>query len=202
MGALAVAGLVVVRDDARALFDDLTSGGALAAVLVSGAAGLATILLVRARRYEPARFSGALAVAGVVAGWGLAQRPDLLPGLTVEAAAAGHATLVALLISLAVGALILIPALALLFGLVLRGRFDEGAAVQSAEPAAAPRPRTRRLLPAALALLVVGLPLALLGDGLVLGIGFVALAGFVTVGTFALLDPALVGGDEGRDPAR
>jgi len=202
MGALAVAGLVVVRDDARALFDDLTSGGALAAVLVSGAAGLATILLVRARRYEPARFSGALAVAGVVAGWGLAQRPDLLPGLTVKEAAAGHATLVALLISLAVGALILIPALALLFGLVLRGRFDEGAAVQSAEPAAAPRRRTRRLLPAALALLVVGLPLALLGDGLVLGIGFVALAGFVAVGTFALLDPALVGSDEGRDPAR
>jgi cytochrome d ubiquinol oxidase subunit II len=48
-------------------------------VLVSGAAGLATILLVSARRYEPARFSGALAVAAVVAGWGLAQRPDLLP---------------------------------------------------------------------------------------------------------------------------
>jgi hypothetical protein len=85
---------------------------------------------------------------------------------------------------------------------VLRGRFDEGAAVQSAEPAAAPRPRTRRLLPAALVLLVVGLPLALLGDGLLLGIGFVALAGFVAVGAFVLLDPALLSGEEGPDPAR
>jgi cytochrome d ubiquinol oxidase subunit II len=201
MGALAVAGLIVVREDARPLFDDLTTGGALAAVLVSGAAGLATILLVSARRYEPARFSGALAVAAVVAGWGLAQRPDLLPGLTVKQAAADHATLVALLISLAVGAVILVPALALLFGLVLRGRFDEGGDVRSAEPAAAPPPSTRRVLPAALALLAVGLPLALLGDGLLLGIGFVALAGFVVVGVFALLDPALLSGEERRGPA-
>ncbi|HEV8152213.1 MAG TPA: cytochrome d ubiquinol oxidase subunit II [Solirubrobacteraceae bacterium] len=201
MGALAVAGLIVVREDARPLFDDLTTGGALAAVLVSGAAGLATILLVSARRYEPARFSGALAVAAVVAGWGLAQRPDLLPGLTVKQAAADHATLVALLISLAVGAVILVPALALLFGLVLRGRFDEGGDVRSAEPAAAPPLSTRRVLPAALALLAVGLPLALLGDGLLLGIGFVALAGFVVVGVFALLDPALLSGEERRGPA-
>jgi cytochrome d ubiquinol oxidase subunit II len=202
MGPLAVGGLLAVREDARALFDDLTSGTALAAVLVSGAAGLATILLLRARRYEPARFSGALAVAAVVAGWGFAQRPDLLPGLTVDEAAADHATLVALLVSLAVGSLILLPALALLFGLVLRGRFDEGAAAEAAEPAAAPRPPLRRALPAAIALLVVGLPLALLGDGLVLGIGFVALAAFVAVGLFALLDPALLSGDDGRDPAR
>jgi hypothetical protein len=118
----------------------------------------------------------------------------------VKQAAADHATLVALLISLAVGALILVPALALLFGLVLRGRFDEGGDVRSAEPAAAPPPSTRRVLPAALALLAVGLPLALLGDGLLLGIGFVALAGFVVVGVFALLDPALLSGEERRGP--
>jgi cytochrome d ubiquinol oxidase subunit II len=78
MGPLAVGGLVALRADARPLFDDLTSGAGLAAVLVSAAAGLATILLLRARRYEPARFSAALAVAAVVAGWGIAQQPDLL----------------------------------------------------------------------------------------------------------------------------
>src|SRR5204863_318725 len=39
-GALAIAGLVVLRADARALFDDLTSGAGIVAVLVSGAAGV------------------------------------------------------------------------------------------------------------------------------------------------------------------
>ena len=39
--------------------------------------------------------------------------------------AAGDATLLALLMSRAIGAVILIPSLILLFGLVLRGRFDE-----------------------------------------------------------------------------
>src|SRR5437763_6013074 len=37
-GALAVVGIVVLRFDARALFDDLTSGGALAVVIVSAIA--------------------------------------------------------------------------------------------------------------------------------------------------------------------
>ena len=102
-GALAVGGLVVLREDARPLFDGLTSGAGLAAVLVSALAGLVTLALVRAGRYEPARFSAALAVAAIVAGWGIAQSPDLLPGLTIEDAAAGRPTLWALLISIAAG---------------------------------------------------------------------------------------------------
>jgi hypothetical protein len=111
--------------------------------------------------------------------------------------------LVALLVSLAAGSLILLPALVLLFGLVLRGRFDEErTAVEGPGAAAAPRPRARRRLPAAAVLLVVGLPLALLGEGLVLGIGFVALGAFVAVVALALLDPALLAGEERRDPAR
>ncbi len=61
----------------------------------------------------------ALAVAAIVAGWGIAQSPDILPGLTVHAAAASHATLVALLISIALGLIVLVPALVLLFGLVV-----------------------------------------------------------------------------------
>jgi cytochrome bd ubiquinol oxidase subunit II len=79
-GALALAGLAVVRGDAEHLFEGLTHGAGLAAVLVSGAAGVATLVLVWAGRYEPARYAGALSVAAVVAGWALAQRPDFLPG--------------------------------------------------------------------------------------------------------------------------
>ena len=97
------------------------------------------------RRYEPARVSAALAVAAIVAGWGIAQSPDILPGLTVHDAAAGHATLVALLISIAAGLVILVPSLVLLFGLVLRGRFDPAApAVADATGAAARRAATAR----------------------------------------------------------
>ena len=202
MGVLAIAGLVALRADARGLFDELTSGGGLAAIAVSAAAGLATILLVGARRYEPARVSAALAVAAVVAGWGIAQEPDLLPGLTIEEAAADDATLVALLISLAVGSLILIPALALLFGLVLRGRFDEEVPAVPEPPPRGPGQGPGRALPVAAVLAAVGVPLALLFEGFVLGAGIVALVLAVAVGAVALLDPAALGAEEGEAPGR
>jgi cytochrome bd ubiquinol oxidase subunit II len=192
-GALGLAGLIVLRADARELFDDLTSGGGLVAVIASAVGGIATVALVRAERYDPARASAALAVAAIVAGWGLAQRPELLPGLTVDEAAAGHSTLVALLISIAAGLVILVPSLMLLYGLVLRGRFDPGA-----EPAAegAPPPPRRALRPpvaAAVALLAIGAPLTFLTEGVTLAIGVLALVAFVATGALALLQPESLG---------
>ena len=120
-GGLAVAALLVVRSEARELFDDLVGDG-LPALIVSGLAGAGTLALVWARRYEWARYSAALAVAAVVAGWAIAQQPVLLPGLTVSEAAAGHDTLVAVLVSVGAGALLLAPSLVFLFALTLRGR--------------------------------------------------------------------------------
>src|SRR3954470_13534606 len=61
-GAAALGSLLVVRSDAPDLFDGLTSGGGLAAVAVSGAAGLVTMVLVAVRRFGPARLSAAAAV--------------------------------------------------------------------------------------------------------------------------------------------
>jgi cytochrome d ubiquinol oxidase subunit II len=125
-GGLALAGLLVVRSDARDLFDGLTSGAGLACVLVSGAAGLTTIALVAGGRHEPARFVAALSVAAVVAGWAFAQRPYVLPPeLTLDEAAAPDATLAAVLAGLGIGALILVPSLVLLYRLVLRGELDQ-----------------------------------------------------------------------------
>src|SRR5205085_12101337 len=49
-------------------------------------------------------------------------QPELLPGLTVSDAAASHDVVVAVLVSVAAGALVLAPSLALLFTLTLRGR--------------------------------------------------------------------------------
>ena len=191
-GALAVAGLIVLRADARELFDDLTSGGGLAAVLVSAAAGLGTLALVRDGRYEPARFSAALAVAAIVAGWGLAQRPELLPGLTVQEAAAGHSTLVALLISIGAGLVVLVPSLMLLYGLVLRGRFDTSAPEVAERPPGRPSREPGRLVPVAGVLLAVGAPLTFLTEGVTLAIGVLALVLFVATGAAALLRPELL----------
>jgi cytochrome d ubiquinol oxidase subunit II len=123
-GALALAGLLVVRSSALPLWHGLMSETGLALVVVSGVAGSGTLLLVSWSRFGLARVSAALAVAAVVAGWAAAQQPYLLPGLTVRAAAAGRATLIATITGVAVGAAVLVPSLALLYTLVLRGRLD------------------------------------------------------------------------------
>jgi cytochrome bd ubiquinol oxidase subunit II len=126
-GALAIAGLLVVRSDARELWEGLTSGGGLACVLASAAAGLCTLVLEWRSRFEPARYTVAVAVGAIVTGWAVAQQPYLLPpDLTVAEAAASDATLAALLGCVAAGSLILVPALAWLFRLTLRGELDRG----------------------------------------------------------------------------
>jgi cytochrome d ubiquinol oxidase subunit II len=52
----------------------------------------------------------------------------VLPGLTIGQAAAGRATLIATIVGVAVGAAVLVPSLALLYSLVLRGRLDTAVA--------------------------------------------------------------------------
>ena len=153
-GVAAAAALLVMRSDAPRIYHGLTSGAGLAAVLVSVAAGAATLLLVLRRAYPPARIAAAVAVAAVVAGWGLAQRPELLPGLTVQEAAASDSVLWALIVAAVLGAAILIPSLAYLFGLVLSGRFDE--AGEGGEQTVPPRPRAAaRRVPVSRALAVL-----------------------------------------------
>jgi len=136
-GALALAGLFVVRASApRYLWNGLTSGLGLALVCVCALAGVVTMVLVWVGWFGLARASAALAVAAVIAGWAAAQSPRLLPGLTVAAAAAPRATLIATIVGVAVGALVLLPSLALLYTLVLRGRLDTGDTAGDAEAAA------------------------------------------------------------------
>ena len=84
------------------------------------------------RRYAWARISSSLAVAAILVGWAAAQYPYVLPPtLTIEEAARGRATLVAMLVSLVVGSLLLVPSLYYLYSLFQRGeptRTSEGAA--------------------------------------------------------------------------
>jgi cytochrome d ubiquinol oxidase subunit II len=125
-GAVALGGVLVLRSDARELYDGLTSGAGLACVLLSGLGGVATLALVATGRYEPARFAAVVAVAAIVAGWAFAQRPYLLPpDLTLDDAAAPDATLAAVLVGLGIGLVILVPSLWFLYRLVLRGVLDQ-----------------------------------------------------------------------------
>jgi cytochrome d ubiquinol oxidase subunit II len=183
-GAIAIAGLVVMHHDAQRIYHGLTSGYGLLAVVVSGLAGLTALGLVWLRRFELARLAAALAVAAILAGWAAAQRPTVLPGLTLHQAAASDATLVALIVSVVVGGLILAPSLGLLFRLVLRGALDPGTLAADVPPilnrAAPNRTRAARL---AAGCLVIGVILLTLADRDVAhAVGVVAL---LTAGVFA-----------------
>ena len=183
-GALALAGPLVLHSDARDLYDGLTSGAGLVALLISVVAGAATLALVAARRFEPARLSAAAAVAAIVAGWALAQEPTFLPGLSIEEAAASDATITAVLIGFGAGLLILLPSLAFLFRLVLTGRFDPAAPLKAeAEGQATPtRARAAEAFPsrpvavggpavASAAFLALGAIVTFLSDNLPRGVG-------------------------------
>src|SRR5262245_56280868 len=118
-GALSLAGLLVTRTDAPALYHGLAHR-AWPLVVASAVAGLAALGLVAARRYLAARAAAGLAVAAIVWGWGIARYPQLLPGLPVDQAHALPATLHATAIAVAAGLVLLVPSLALLLALFQR----------------------------------------------------------------------------------
>jgi cytochrome d ubiquinol oxidase subunit II len=165
-GGAAIAGLIVLHFDAERIFRRLTQGVGLPALIVSVLAGLATLALVWRRRYEPARYTAAIAVAATIAGWALAQNPVFLHGLTIREAAAGHDTLVAVVVAILVGALLLFPSLALLFRLTLGGELRD-----SGQPSGGAPVRSRRR-----ALVNIRLDARLSVAFLVAGIGFLTVA--------------------------
>ena len=165
-GAIALGGLAVLHSDAHPLYHRLVNGDGLAGLIVSILAGVCTLALVWRSRFELARYTAALAVAAIIAGWALAQRPTFLPGLTIHQAAASHDTLVAVIVAVIAGGAILFPSLALLFRLVLGGRFDLAGAT-------APRARLGR---AVLSTTAPGLLARSAGACLVGGIGFLTVA--------------------------
>ena len=181
-GAAALAGIVVLHVDAERLFTHLTQGDGLPALIVSVAAGAATLALLWRRRYEPARYTSALAVAAVIAGWALAQNPILLRGLTIREAAASHDTLVAVVVAVLAGAVLLFPSLALLFRLTLRGELDHGVEAAPAAPLQALRPGVGGARLAA-ALLVAGVGFLTVADApWAHAIGVVCFFGFAVAG--------------------
>ena len=111
-GVLAVGAIPVLAQDAPDLAADLIAPP----VGVSVLAGIGTIVALLRRRYRTARVFAATAVAAVVAGWGLAQYPVLVPpDLTLTEAAAPEQTLPVTLGVLIGGFAVTLPAVAFLF---------------------------------------------------------------------------------------
>ncbi|MET7763594.1 cytochrome d ubiquinol oxidase subunit II [Streptomyces sp. NPDC005393] len=122
-GAVALAGVFVLRSDAPRLFHQLRTDGLplLIASAVFGVAALA--LLFGHRSHVVVRTLAAAAIATVVAGWGVAQYPYLLgTHLTTQQAAAPAPTLWVLFAVSCVAALLIAPSLLLLYALQLRRR--------------------------------------------------------------------------------
>ena len=114
-GIVVLVALVPLQNDATTLADGL-EGRAAPLIVVSALAGAATLGLLWVRRYGLARLTALSAVAAVVSGWGTAQYPWLLVDeVTIDDAAGAPATLQALLVTVALAGVLVLPALAYLY---------------------------------------------------------------------------------------
>jgi cytochrome bd ubiquinol oxidase subunit II len=115
-----VAGLVFLaaRQGAPEMFHGLTRWWAPLLLAATGLCSLWAIGALWRRRFAAARAAAAGEVAFILAGWSLAQYPNLVtPDVTVANACAPDATLRLLVLALAAGALVLLPSLFFLFRL-------------------------------------------------------------------------------------
>jgi cytochrome d ubiquinol oxidase subunit II len=128
-GLLAIAGVYVLRSDAPFLFHRLARQG-LSFVFFSAASGVGCLTLMASGITSSIRGLAIGAVVAVLAGWGVAQYPYLLPtSLTIAAGAGAPATLTWVVVVFLVATVTALPALAFLFILDQRGRLEEDAAV-------------------------------------------------------------------------
>jgi cytochrome bd ubiquinol oxidase subunit II len=119
-GAVALAGLIALHGEARYVYDRLIVEG-LPLVIVSILCGFGVLGLLLARGRRGLRPLAAGAVIAVIWGWGVAQFPYLLPtSLRIDQAAAPDPTLDAIIVVFGAAALVVLPALGLLYWLSQR----------------------------------------------------------------------------------
>ena len=119
-GAFALAGIFAVHSDARYVYDGLTSD-ALPLVILSALCGMGALALLARGARRGLRPLAVGAVVSVIWGWGVAQFPYLLPtSLKISESAAPHETLGVVMVVFVAAAVIVLPALALLYMLTQR----------------------------------------------------------------------------------
>ncbi|MFI6581361.1 cytochrome d ubiquinol oxidase subunit II [Embleya sp. NPDC050493] len=125
IGALAVVGalgLAVTDEHASYVHHGLTHGIGLLLVVVAAVAVAATAWLVSGRNAGWARYTSVASVASMVAAWGFAQRPYLVPtSLTVRQAAGASASLRWMLFVALIAIVLIGPALVVLYRLDTHG---------------------------------------------------------------------------------
>jgi cytochrome bd ubiquinol oxidase subunit II len=113
---LAVVVFLTSRHGAPRMYEGLTNWWAPLLLIWTGVCAAAATAGLWRRKYQWARVGAIAQVAFILAGWGLAQFPNLVtPDITVHNSVAPAYTLRLLLIALGLGALILFPSLAWLF---------------------------------------------------------------------------------------
>ena len=123
-GAIALAGILVLREDARYVYDGLVGEG-MPLVIASAVCGLAALVLIRREGRRGVRPLAIAAVVAIIWGWGVAQYPYLLPtALTIEAGAATSDTLTMVIIVFGAAAVLVLPAIGLLYALTQRGELE------------------------------------------------------------------------------
>jgi cytochrome bd ubiquinol oxidase subunit II len=123
-GVAAAFGLVELHAEARYIFDRLTGEG-LPLVVLSALCGIGVLLILLSHARRPASTSSSLlrplaagAVVAVIWGWGVAQFPYLIPtSLKITQSAAPPDTLGAVIVVFLVAAILVLPALGLLYWL-------------------------------------------------------------------------------------
>jgi cytochrome bd ubiquinol oxidase subunit II len=119
-GTFAVAGVFALHSEARYVFDRLLDQG-LPLVILSGLCGAGVLVSLLRGWRRPLRPLAAGAVAAVIWGWGVAQFPYLLPtSLKISQSAAPPDTLASVIVVFLVAAVIILPALGLLYWLSQR----------------------------------------------------------------------------------
>lgn len=131
LGALSVAVRLIAKDSTfeRMLFSSWWSQAVQWGVAASAIATLTALWLYRLRI---ARVFAIIQTCGIVLGWGLAQYPHIiLPGLTLQQAAAPDIVMRWILIAVVAGTLLLVPALIFLLRIFKAQRSEEAAAAQT-----------------------------------------------------------------------
>jgi len=125
-GLVVFVALVPIQHDAPTLAHGLERQAA-PLIVVSGVAGLLTLLLLWRRRFRVARISALVAVATVISGWGVGQYPWLLVDeVRIADAGGADATLVGLLVAVGCAAVVVLPPLVALLWFTQSGAGTTG----------------------------------------------------------------------------
>ncbi len=131
-GAGAALGVIALHQDARYVYDGLTSWPGIALVLLSAVCGLVALGLLTAGRHRGLRVAAVGAGTAVIWGYFAAAFPYVLPtSLTISQAAGASATLTSVIVVFGVAALTVVPALVLLYLLSQRQALEAYSAASS-----------------------------------------------------------------------